>query len=881
MSISSEEVYNNNYFWENSTFHPNIVEEFRRRKNSNNIGIEYSNVDGLNGVYDKKSHMSYKGPMTPWIRVCSNGTGQAKYKGYSKSGFIENKTYDGCILDGSEGFLNSYGIQDVNKPNYNNSSGGNMRIGRECNGRDIYISDSLIHNNAYTYNNNSTTVESPIGLPSPGITSISVTNNKDFLTYATVNFKCYGLAQLEFLMPFFLTPGIYVFVEFGWNLFNTNSLLPLQDINKLKEIITVQQYSDKKFNSNKLLDLYYKSFGNYGLAQGIITNYKFSSKDGIEYNCSFTVTDPQGLFNNNKITKFENSEFGSPKSPKLHIKSVLIDDLDKVFECVSTGKNFLRFIRNVDLKTFSTFYDGKSEDRIFSSRNSKMFRPDYSFKYKYADDTNENNTRRRFPNRKNFEFYSKDQFKVVSDVDENDFDPENKEDVWLQLGFIFEYLNLYLPRIFKIDISNVIVNSHPNMISCSRNVLIPNPIAPKINVTGHDGNNIPVNGRFSYSYGGENEFLKKSFEKSDRVFKQMAIDGGTRDPIFTRENLDDVINYVYYKLHGSKVDASFPFKTDVYLEVKSGDKSKTKMYEAYRYGYLKHIYFNKDKLKQIISDANTVGNILTGILQEINNAVGDYWKLSVCKDEDTNTLTVIDKGLNALETCYQFDIGTDDNFVHDFTFDVNLSDAQATNILFSTGIGGDQDAQSSELSIPSISFYDRFSEPSNPTTGIDSTFNVDSYYKSDASSDTIMNSLNEPNCNLTSLGILQMSFLSVLESSDGSKPITYTYRACLNMNQDMLPILKSLLDDGDFESNSAYANVADNFVVNIKLDGIYGIKVLENFSIRNLPKPYTSENIVFQVNDITHQIENGSWNTNISALVKGVFKSKKIKYISI
>ena len=57
--ISTDSV-ENKFFWENSTFHPNFVKELRRRKNSNNIGVNYEDLellyDSPDGPIDKPDH---------------------------------------------------------------------------------------------------------------------------------------------------------------------------------------------------------------------------------------------------------------------------------------------------------------------------------------------------------------------------------------------------------------------------------------------------------------------------------------------------------------------------------------------------------------------------------------------------------------------------------------------------------------------------------------------------------------------------------------------------------------------------------------------------------------------------------------------------------
>ena len=77
-----------------------IIKEFRRRQND--IGFEYPAAAGSVTWGDDGNWQNYKGPLTPWVRVFSNGTGKAD----GKSNYPEKS---GFILQGGYGFDKSYG----------------------------------------------------------------------------------------------------------------------------------------------------------------------------------------------------------------------------------------------------------------------------------------------------------------------------------------------------------------------------------------------------------------------------------------------------------------------------------------------------------------------------------------------------------------------------------------------------------------------------------------------------------------------------------------------------------------------------------------------------------------------------------------------------
>lgn len=865
------ESKNNLLFWENSTFHPNIVKELRRRKTVNNIGVNYKDYNLKDG--DINNHFDYKGPLTSWIRVCSNGNGKAVNERIPRSNFLKKQEYNGFVLDSGGGFFDTYGFQNNNgiiKPS-------KLRLGRECDGTAIYLESEYIDQNSYTSNGSS----SPIGLPSPGITGVNVINNTDFATVCTVNFVCYGIAQLEFLIPFFLTPGIHIFVEFGWNLFNNKSLLPLNDIPTLKNEIK---------EPVNFLKRYYNSFGNYGSANGTVIDYGYKSSDNIKFDCFFKVMNVQALFAGNPITMIQTKQTSSEKYEiTSDIKTTISEHLKLVYTSVENEENFLYTLQRESNNSDDNlngvkFYNEKAEDRIFCGRNENLFKRRAKKEFLRVTSPIGFPTKEVLVDSKEYfkapvnesdvrysaEFNMGDVNKIYSNrsSENNDFDKDgdNTTDVWLQLDFIIEYLNLYLNDGFKIDISDVVVNAHPNLISCNRNVLIPNPIAPKINYGYHVKNNqseeiidFVLNQYKISKIVGDKDDVYKSFKKSKQILKQFGSE-------FYRENLDAIINYIpYLRNKTSESTRSFPFKQDY-------TSASGKKYKKYYYGFLKNIYFSKNRLREIVLDDNTktVHDVINSVLSEINSSVADFWKLVISRT-DKNTISMIDVGINNIQEIYQFELGTTNSFVHNYKFDVTLSNEQAVNVIFKSGNNaynesGIERADISTESIPSMVYEDRLTDRENYL---------------DKKPVLRNNTLGNIQSNGTNPSVLKMSF-KVIENNDFSKGSPKDLVACLNLPSELSGILISMLQDNDYENNSAvYANVADNFVFEFVLDGIYGFKVFENFSIKNLPKPYSPENVIFQIKDVEHAITNGNWVTTVKALLKGIYKHKEIRYIEI
>jgi len=981
-------------WWEIQNVPTECIKELRRRSNSTNIGMSIPQpyVPNSNFNFDA-NYDKYKGPMTPWVRVFSNSTGKSINGLVPRSAYLDkNKLptdYNGFILKGGDGFYDAFGYEQ-NKP----LGSKYAIIGYEADGNPHYIDNIYRSQTAYNtiidpnfpQNNQISSI-----VPPPGLVSLNVKQSKDLLTYADFEFKCFGLAQLEYLTPFFLTAGINLIVEFGWNLFNQKSLINLNDLNECWEVTNQPQLA---------LDRAQLSNGNYGCVTGIVTKYSFKTQDGFVYTANVEMISRQALYagmrteNNTKVKLKTDSDLDFDREfidLKTFIKLYLPDINDVIQQPKTTSgnpystgvtnikSNFLNYIldkinRNDDTKKqknenaqqealqktvvsdinslqafnnqYNLFYGGKSEDRIFCGRN---------FKKAYGAEKN--------PSKENpaISYGSLRQgnlnLEQISFADNNlDFDAKDgADDVWLQLDFVFEVFNLFMSNLgtkqFYIDIQDVIVNAHPNLISCDQNVLIPNPVAPKVNI-GEVKSKNPGKGGYlkpeQASYGVADDsnltadkngniftaqladiIVKRNTEIENRIknstdayFNLSADDSyymaceATRKTFKTknrvRDDLDRVINYLYYKAN-EKGSASFPFDKDKVItrETKNGVIS-TITYQKYRYGYLKHIYISKKKIIELCKTENkgtdAYKDLISSILNVVNESVDNYWKFEIVQGASENgrsTISVVDKNtinFSLLQQIYTFELGSTNNVIKNINFDVSLTNEQATNVLFSGQnsalVSQDpktqiQTAKSiTELNatlnllnnLPFIKFIDRLDK-----------FQLDKLYAQQSGSLATLTpgataGIESENNDIVNLqvygskdknGILCMTFKDVSEGSDFESPSNKNNYKYLCLSSNMKTRLRQMLDDGDFKNNQAkYSGVADNFQVSITLDGIFSFRNLQCFAIKNLPKPYVPGNVIFQVLEVDHKLESGKWETVVNALVRCVGTST-IEYVNV
>jgi len=766
-------------WWEAQNIPWQIVQELRRRSNTVNLGQNATN----NVVTDfPKQHPLYRGPMTPWVRAFSNGTGRVANQTVPTSKYLTKNgqlpEYKGYLLQGGDGFGKAYG--------FTNKNGVLERdiavIGYEADGKPHYIDPVFRSQFSYNVNTNCTNglrfpqnAVVPSILPPPGIVSVNIKTNKEMMANATIQWKCYSLAQLEYMMPFWLTPKINVFLEFGWNLFDINSLLDLD---------SEQQCYLMTRSPQLALDRYYRSLGNYGLITGIINKYNFNTEDGFVYTCNTEIISRQAMYagyraDNPTVTPITETVKG--KGDPITVNTIEYSTLKDFFanylqfakEIIKSDGvdgNYINYILNhsdelakkINDKKASNdkkaeaqgtvsnnlpkavskkggnqntnvFYNGQKENRMFMGRfqevygaaklptketitsppapvASGFYNPTYTPpapRTSTVDAIHYDSITVKGTN-----------YKVISYADKDvdfDYNDAGNDEVWFQLDFVFDIINLFCAEQNSknnyIDISDIVVSAHPNLLSCDKNVLIPNPRAPKVNVGRYGAKGYlekaEANNDFTTQIywetlnstvaAGEakekvrNEELKKSPEcipspitGVDPIWKAAR---RCRDAFRTagayRDNLDAIINWLYYHKATNPaqiVPAAFPFFGDV--------KIKQRVYQAGYYGYLKHIYISKSKLIEIGLDENlkTLEQIVNKILNIVNESVDNFWNLEVVNNP-LGGLSIIDKNvaLPKKTKIYSFNIGSTSSVIKKISFDVTLTNEQTNQVLYGSG----------------------------------------------------------------------------------------------------------------------------------------------------------------------------------------------------
>lgn len=1061
-------------WWEPQSLHPNIVTELRRRSNKNNIGMYNTNDICLN--FTPENYWKYKGPMTPWIRCFSNGTGERNNKSIPVSKYLAGKSYKGFLLQGGEGFYKGYGVS------YENNSLDKTKqiLGYQADGTPHYLYSEEKKSNFYNIDGDKFT---PSMLPPPGIVSVDIRCTRDaFLSYISINWRCFGLAQLEYMMPFFLTPGINIFLEFGWNLFNYKCLIDYNDVrydadnpensSDVVKLVTNPQFVTQRF---------YESMGNYGCYSGIIWNYNITQKDGIQFDCKTDIISRQNFYAGyiiNKNDKKNNSigtwitqnlknirdvlkihknisiiETTNPdlltsnvpgvnfKLPSKYNKMTVEEirsDAEKINDEIEKNQNYINdytgsngepltkeslklkyekeyddlpeseknpisnffgFNRNYT-GNFANVYEpqrytvNKNEYVEDKLKNDKDYKNIIAAEFEISRLNNEYNSAIEHLQSKVDNFVQYFNLLINNDISKTNFyggksedrvfmypefgfdksskinnlyvvdsvdDSMKKSDQnfgWVQLDFIFELIN-YLSNIndndksFNINIRDTIVTAHPNLISTDPDIIIPNAIAPKLNVPTPLLTNSLVEDKKSSkslvdSFGkylslNKNQYNKESaklklgektkqivinenkydfnidsflIEQNDNIIKYIE-QISTGNPINVsnneynfihrafrkcktkflikdenmRDNIDMIVNRYYHIRHPDE-DTSIPALKDI--SVINPDTNHERIYRAYNYGYLRYVYISIKRIISIydsLSKSATLKDFAVGILKAVNSAVCDYWNLDIVSDGNGG-LMVIDKGLGAdpKEIVYTFEIGTTNSPVKRFNFNINLSNEQTTQVLYSSGantnsINGDKVDPSvatcsevKEKNLPAFSYKDRINDLLYKQE-IEKKPNI-SIVKYNEDIQRLQTSYDIPNTN-------------IVRARGNDKKYSYI---CLNIPPVLKPYIKDILYtplviEGETESeieekvqkadeDNGYTGPSDNFTVTLTFDGITGFRMLQYFAIDNLPKPYNKENIMFVITEVRHQISKNGWETVVTAMLRPT-RNQKFKFITI
>lgn len=867
--------------WLPSNIPTEIQSELNRRKTVRGLNF----VRGNTASWDDKNGdwVNYKGPMTAWVRACSNGLGKPESR--EKNGIPIPATdqefrRSGFVMYGGKDFYSTYGFLNPDQ-----GRGGLSILG--------YTPNGVPHELDYSVS----TSKYPIHVPNPEISKIDMVIQKELFRRATIQWTCFSWKQLEYMTPYFLVPGITVILEFGWNHFNPSSLLDLRDENNLVKLWE----NPYPLYSNNIL----KSNGNYDVIWGIITNFNWSVEGGL-IRCSTEITSKDRIYSGISVSS---NAISNDLSIKKNTKIEQEANLPSMFI------NLTRMCDGNFLNALRTIAETKERDVLDVSLE----------KYGGADDLKrlckklsvegrEHYWRGVFWGRNNDDKHRLNIGRRGEDFDKHTKDTEN---MWVNLGFITEIMNFCLPipdvgesgkSFFEVDVDDCIIGGHLNLISPDPRILIPNAMAPKYNWSLR-GPVVPSDKPMWDSINSKPKIkIDPTSPPKDSVSATKWYADIQLSKIFyhglspMRDNIDQIINWVRHDFVDSSGPFCFPF-----IDSEQHDSENVNMkYLPYRYGRYRDIYFNINTFVEIIKNLlkdsakpPTYESVYSEIFRVLKECSGGFWDLRLVDSTGKRngiraTMKIADEKMvpirNDDDKVYYFDYFEADSVIQNIAFKPALTNAQATRVIFAeTNNPNAKVILKSESDLLDYQFKDRIlirKDKKDPSEVINDEANKRN--KTISEDREKLQTLSSPGGDrfpitfdespappqpsldinaLTAAARASGGTISAIvprvpstSSSPSSSKMNY-----INLILPNMTFMELLLADDDVNFNSRYFGVQPNITMEMTLQGIGGIRTFQMFLVRNLPEPYSDKNVIFRVVDVEQNIENGKWETIVRA----------------
>jgi len=783
-----------------------VFKELKDRSNS--YGIDYT-LDNYNGK-------NYNGPRTAWVRVCSNAripTVPEKRRNPKPDDPSPASFREGFIMYGVNGFNDTYGID-----NLNNQS--KVVLGYDVNGEKHVLDDS----ENQTFQNR----------PGPGVTSIESefygagSSFNGLCRKVSIKWRANSIDQLNYMMPYFLSPMMTVVVEWGWNVYNPDSLIDLSEENlgQPADPETNEKGSGLRgyyTNSQLLQEKIEKSNGNYDAFIGRIYDFNFAlNRDGT-YECTTVVVNTNymlGGLSTFDISKQEN------------------DDTNKQSEIL----DFRKFV-----------IDDKNLNNMFNLSSFKQTMANF-----YTSITKAENTGDMSVTLKNIANKAHQQKKLFSNQSEKvKLNNNNIDKKYVKFDVFVELLNYFYSKKFNggtlvsfIDINDVKICSHPGIKSTDRDVLIPNKYAPKFWKFSKDigDEKIAFSSQKNITSNAPGDYGKILYELGESVKKQLNDD--TIELYY--DDLDDLIN-------SGETGREFP-------------QLKNDFGPMGYWGYLKDIYISTELIKTELERNDKYQEFLKAILERINRAAVNIFKFRIIPSDpsENSRITIIDDNYfnnndDKLKKVAQTPIvigSTNSSFTINASLDVKLSPQVAAQTLFGNSVYDYRDTGKETVK----------TEHDGPTAMFVYTDRLfDKTAKTRVVEKVTAESKTKNNTESNVKNFLHVQNNSVLLGTNRS--ITPSSAILVENNystQQFFKDVEILDDDGNVVKNNMYIynTIMPDTELSLEFLGIAGLRYLDTFTIDGVAEPYTHKKAIWQVDKVNSVVSGNSWKTVVVAKVR-------------
>jgi hypothetical protein len=786
---------------------PWIGAELERRAKEYDI----TNVGGVTEYTNQ-----YSGPRTAWTRVFSNGI----------SKLARNR--EGFIMGGTEGFDESYGFKD-----------SKITIGVDAYG-NLHEIDAIatdIQGTQYDFPHRPPPSVTSIECEFEGAGNVAPSGRK-----VKINWKCYSLNQLNYLIPYFLTGRVSVLVEWGWNNYNKDSLIDLTDINELKRIFTAQR--------SAAMDRIQKSNGNYDYCIGMVSDYGYSMNEVGGYDCYTVIQNPSNVIQGQAIqTTTVTAADPTSRKESVQLKDLVeftFEDLDGIVRVKrqnSTGPDAAGYRplggSNFAPQNQNTFEGVK---RIIDARDENI-KNSYDISTVDRIFRTGGNGGHANANQDDAVFMRMD---LVADI--------------INKFFAIQFVNGDGESIKVLDddgtssgvqcasfvINGVAMCANPLLKSVNRNIIFPNKYAPRlVSVGGQGGNTL------SSIDAPEYKTLFQTYIQSTLQVNELS------------EEYDDLQSVV------NRFGNSFP------------------MYEKYNddkplpgyWGYLSDVFVSVKLFKELIKNNDTIKRLIDDLLQRISSATCDISRLRITlPDYQNQYYSVRDTNFTPISTpeaageLFKINLNSvGSSYVRSVDFSQKLAPEMFGKLIHTnaTNTPLPPDKSTATYDANTVSYSENYLGDRLFYQGAQ---NGKSKKSSNDDSITKNKRLFDKDNSQFYIFEVPGRFINTNAAFAVVQPIAADSKYYI-LSEENGSFLKSLLYDKT-NKNAIYTNNTPLPGISMKIDflGIGGITYLSQFTMTHVPEIYNYKNSVWEVLTVTQKVENKMWTTSISAAARPLLK---------
>lgn len=752
---------------------------------------------------------AYAGPRTAWTRVFSNGISSREVESVKGGGFV---------MGGAETFNESYGFNPDKKITIGVDSRGNPHEIDAVIGDSSNLSDDFPHR------------------PPPSVVSVtsefSGAAGNAFTALCkktTISWRCYSLNQLNYLIPYFLTPRISLIIEWGWNNYDISSLIDLTDLEGMKKIWSGEYDATVKRIEN--------SKGNYDFAMGMIVDYGYRLAEDGGYDCTTTIMNPNFMiggqaYQDGTVEKknpdgtktklqdfieFANFELGSIKG-KISKK---IPTVQKIADNLIVDANTVPYTPPITTNP-------TDDDILIPIENKQVF-------------TSGNNTWLRMD--------------LVANI----------INAFFEKRFVDEKGNRLDIGITKLDIDThaIPVCAHPALKSTNENILVPNAAAPRFATSDKESKNkgsIPSVDTYNSLFPNVQKIIKENKYTDEYDNIQEAMGAERSFPVYDKE---------YSSTSGTVSVGYYGYLKDIYIST----------------SLLQTQIKNNDTVQKLLEAIlSSIGTALCGLpqLKLISNnnnsaySIEDFNFTAVNTPRDAEKLKRIN--VNSAESA----------FMRSARFDIKISPEMISQMIMLSAKNAPLNKPIAQVTYDAkimrfdpTSEGDRFfsrAEPAITTPSITSNestkgntarlFTADS---TDGSMFVVVTKTTTGDGTATAAGVIAAaaaatnpSALQIVADNTAKQKVKSTRMYIIAEKSS--DFLKNILIDID-NKRAVYLNngIMPGTEFHAEFLGIGGITYLSQFTLDHVPSTYNYKNAVWQIADVKHKIENKMWTTSIMA----------------